>query len=49
MNRKNSQFTVKPFGAGGAHIIVPKSWIGMKIKIEVIEKKEEKTINEILS
>lgn len=48
MNRKSSEYTVKPFGAGGAHIIVPKSWIGMSIKIEVIEK-TEKTINEILS
>lgn len=49
MNRKKTEFEVKKFGAGGAHIIVPKSWIGLKIKITVeVKQEQDKSINEIL-
>lgn len=30
---------VKPFGRGGAHIILPKKLIGKKVRVEIQEEK----------
>ena len=48
MNRKKTEYEVKKFGAGGCHIIVPRKWLGLKIKIVIEENNESKSINEIL-
>lgn len=42
MPRKvKTEFEVKTFGKGGAHIIVPRSWIGQKIKLVTESKKQQ--------
>jgi putative transposon-encoded protein len=44
------EFEIKKFGAGGAHIVVSKRLIGKKVKIMIIEEKEQElSINDILS
>ena len=37
MENEKINKTVKPFGTGGAHVSVPKKWLGKKVKIEVVE------------